>query len=642
MPKYTLEIGGKTYDIESDKPLSDSDLAGYAAKIAPPSEVPGPRRTWGGTAMEAVTNIPRSAQQFATNLYEAVTSPVQTAKGLMDVGAGALQNVLPEPVVNFINQFDANPQASQRAVQAANAAGQFYKDRYGSVEQIKNTIATDPVGAAADLSTLLSGGATALGGVAPKTAGVIGQAARYIDPMTLPTKAVGATMRGGAAAAGNIIDAATGQRPELRAGRILQQAATDQGRRPSNVAVLRRDLQQAPAGASGVQAAAGVQAPQLQALGQLIEEQRKPGVAGAVREAEEAGRRGTLAAVTPDEAAAIAARKAATDPLYAAARGQTIDIGADLQDVLQRVPRRVINKARELARMEGQPFIIEPPTPSPIVTAAGAQAIPTQPRRITGDTLHYIKLGMDAVLNEAPGPTSLSKVEKRSLGNVKQDFLRSVESAIPEYSAARQEFARLSPPVNQAQVLGEMQNVLASTTGVGERATPFLNVLGRGEAAMLRRSTGVPRYTELADVLTPDQLKAVQSVAGELRRGENIAEQAAQGRRALQQIIEANTSKFRLPGLFSAKIQLTNDTLDLLQGRLNNKVFDALEKGFQSGKNLDEILGKVPAKDRVEVLRALGEASTKLSSAKPTAAAQFQASQNALSQEPSSNALIAP
>ena len=50
MPKYTLEIGGKTYDIKSDRPLSDSDLATYAQKIvapqqtqpsAPPGQIPG-------------------------------------------------------------------------------------------------------------------------------------------------------------------------------------------------------------------------------------------------------------------------------------------------------------------------------------------------------------------------------------------------------------------------------------------------------------------------------------------------------------------------------------------------------------------------------------------------------------------------
>ena len=42
MPKYTLEIGGKTYDIESDNPLSDADLASYASKIAAPVAAPVP------------------------------------------------------------------------------------------------------------------------------------------------------------------------------------------------------------------------------------------------------------------------------------------------------------------------------------------------------------------------------------------------------------------------------------------------------------------------------------------------------------------------------------------------------------------------------------------------------------------------
>jgi hypothetical protein len=70
-----------------------------------------------------------------------------------------LQNVLPKPVTDFINQFETNPEAAQRAVNTANAMGGMYKERYGTLEGIKNTIATDPVGVAGDLSTLLAGGA---------------------------------------------------------------------------------------------------------------------------------------------------------------------------------------------------------------------------------------------------------------------------------------------------------------------------------------------------------------------------------------------------------------------------------------------------------------------------------------------------
>ena len=608
---------------------------------APPSGIPGPRRTWTGTAGEAMRNIPSSAQRFATGLYEAATSPVETAKSILDIGAGALQKALPQKVVDFINQFDANPAATQRAVQAANAAGAFYKDRYGSVEQLKNTIATDPVGAAADLSTLLSGGATALGGVAPKTAGVIGKAARVVDPLTLPMKGAGAVMRRGAAAAGNVIDAVSGQRADIRAGQILREAATDQGRRPANLAVLRNELQRASPGSSGSQAAAGVQAPQLQALGQIVGEQRAPGISGVVSEAEEAGRRATIAAVTPDEAAARLTRERAAKPFYAQAAQATIPIDATMKNLLDRMPDGVMSKARELAKIEDRPFIISPPAPSPIVTATGAQAIPPKPSQITGDTLHYIKRAMDDILS-ARGEKAMTADMRRTVAQLRDEYLKAVESRIPAYGQARQEFARLSPPVNQAQVLTEMQNVLAKPTGVGERVEPFLNVLGRGKEAMLKRAVGTPRYTELSDVLTPGQIDAVQSVAGDLRRGANIADQAMRGRQALDTIIQANTFGFRLPALFSAKITLANDTLALLQGKLNAKVFDALEKGFQSGKDLDALIGKVPAKNRIEVLRALGEASTRLSSAKPTAITQIQASQqNALAPEPI-NALTAP
>jgi len=97
--------------------------------------------------------------------------------------------------VNFVNQFETNPEAAQRAVQAANAAGGMVKERYGSVEAIKNTLATDPVGAAGDLSLLFSGGA----GVAARTpmlakaAPALRKAANVIDPINLAGKAIGKT-----------------------------------------------------------------------------------------------------------------------------------------------------------------------------------------------------------------------------------------------------------------------------------------------------------------------------------------------------------------------------------------------------------------------------------------------------------------
>jgi len=157
------------------------------------STAPARKRSWTEVPGEALGNIPSSAANLAKGLYQAVTNPVQTVSGVMDVAAGGLQNALPKPVVDFVNQFETNPEAAQRAVQAANAAGGMVKERYGSMDALKNTLATDPVGAAGDLSLLFSGGA----GVAARTpmlakaAPALRTAASVTNPLNLAAKAGG-------------------------------------------------------------------------------------------------------------------------------------------------------------------------------------------------------------------------------------------------------------------------------------------------------------------------------------------------------------------------------------------------------------------------------------------------------------------
>jgi hypothetical protein len=142
-------------------------------------------------------------------IYEAVTNPIQTGKAVLDVAAGGLQNILPESLVNAIGR-------DQASIDAANRLGQFYVQRYGGVENAKRTIANDPAGFMADISTILSGGST----VAPKLA----TAASFVDPLSLAAKAATATAKGGAKLAGEALGVTTGAGSEAikqayRAGR---------------------------------------------------------------------------------------------------------------------------------------------------------------------------------------------------------------------------------------------------------------------------------------------------------------------------------------------------------------------------------------------------------------------------------------
>lgn len=165
-----------------------------------------PDRSWIGAVGEGITNIPSSAGNFAKGVAQAIINPLDTAGAVLDLGAGALQNAVPKGLADLINRVDPNPQAASRARETAAVAGAFLKDRYGSTRGIKNTLATDPVGMAADISAVLSGGA-ALASKAPRLAGALRTGAKYTNPINAATKAAKAVVKPAAKVAANTIGA---------------------------------------------------------------------------------------------------------------------------------------------------------------------------------------------------------------------------------------------------------------------------------------------------------------------------------------------------------------------------------------------------------------------------------------------------
>jgi hypothetical protein len=197
MPRFNVNApDGSIIPVDAPEGATEQDAIAFAASVYKPkapaaeSGIPKARKSYGLLEVpgQAISNVPASAKRFAGGLYEAVTSPIQTVKGVLDIGAGALQKALPESAVNFINQFEGNPAAAARAIEAANAAGGLIKDRYGSYEGIKRTFAEDPVGAAADLSTLLTGGSMATARVAPSVSKSLQAASVATNPLSVITK----------------------------------------------------------------------------------------------------------------------------------------------------------------------------------------------------------------------------------------------------------------------------------------------------------------------------------------------------------------------------------------------------------------------------------------------------------------------
>jgi hypothetical protein len=149
------------------------------------------KRSWMDVAGESLTSIPQSAAALAGSVYDVVTDPIQAVRGAGQMIVGGTEKLMGEPY------FDTS---SGRAVReqgkaALTGAKDYLTGRAGSEEAIKNTLATDPVGALADLSLLFTGG----GGLAARTpmlsraAPTLRTAANITDPLYLAGKTAGKT-----------------------------------------------------------------------------------------------------------------------------------------------------------------------------------------------------------------------------------------------------------------------------------------------------------------------------------------------------------------------------------------------------------------------------------------------------------------
>ena len=128
-----------------------------------------------------IGNVGESGGRLISDTANAITHPIDTAKGIYNLGSGVISKFIP---------------GRQKSEDTADAVGQFYKNRYGSMKNIGNTLYNDPIGALADVSTVVSGvgaGANLLGKTG--TASKIAKVSRLTDPLQVAGSAVKATTR---------------------------------------------------------------------------------------------------------------------------------------------------------------------------------------------------------------------------------------------------------------------------------------------------------------------------------------------------------------------------------------------------------------------------------------------------------------
>jgi hypothetical protein len=512
--------------------------------------------------------------------------------------------VVSKAIANWWNDLQA---AKERGMAGGEAPGVKPVDVLGGVGTLMTGM-MQPSSAVTTGKQILEGikQGAALGVAQPGTTKLSDQAVGGVAGATLGGAAP-IVIPAAAKALGWMWDAATGRLIQVKAGKIMREIAGN------DLAAIQAANASAAPGLTSAQAVqeAGILNPALQAMGQRAPTSNIASAKAVKEAADVAGRVNTLQAVTPNLAKALSEREAAATANYGAA--QTADAQRLALLAAQEQQSRTLagtagptfeaKIAPELQALKNNPAIAAAQTEAKRLAATQGVDLGKDPMS-TLEGLHYMKLAIDAQFKSPTATTALQNYSTAALQNTKSQLLGAIDKLSPMYSGARVQYASMSEPVNQAQVLNKMVETLKGSGTAAEKPTQFLNALGQGESALLKKADQNPRFGGINEVLTPEQMTAVNKVSGELKREATMAQLAKDGAEALANILKERA--ITAPGV-NATSAVINKVSGILRGRVNDKTLEAVANGMMSGKNANELLATLPAVERNEVLRALAE-----------------------------------
>lgn len=637
-------------------------------------ELPGPRKySLGEVPSAALRNLPKSTVEFAGNLVSPIIHPVNTFMGLGDVLGGVMEPITPDILYG--------KEALQKAKAARSGFADFLAERYGGTEQLKRTMAEDPVGFLGDLSTVLSGGAAGAGKLgATGTSSVLAKGATYTNPLT-PVAA------GGKYAYGKLVPEA-----EKTAAAITRKAAGE------DLDTIRAILNQDKSGLTVAEILADLDRNQIHALGELartkdttnfyskLDKFRKQNqettlnnLAGGATNTEilnnlakskqaltdvttpmretnlAAANTGKLKQGLEQQAATlgkVAANKVDDVRRFTAARDRLSTAGAKrgaaetgrptpnkytLEGEMSDAAERVATRAAEdsLKYGEGARFAQRR---ADSLAAEGLTPLDTEGViRDINAKLNNPKIGVSDV-NRKVLTTVANKIKEwtarnggvidvNALYEIRKGTVNEVIESLGKDPKASAKYA--------SKLLGEVRPLIddaiikAGGTGWKDYLDTFshgMDVINQRKMAQVARDLykkSPDEFVALVRGERPDlveqifgsgridlkaemggKFQALDNVAHELERASKIKGGAELGAAHLKDIAKQETPKLRIP-FFGLKATVGNAVLKELSGRINDKTMQILERGFQSGKNFEDMLNEVPFGDRGRVYNAL-------------------------------------
>jgi hypothetical protein len=206
--------------------------------------------------------------------------------------------------------------------------------------------------------------------------------------------------------------------------------------------------------------------------------------------------------------AAKAARDAAADPLYEAAKAVTVRADSELGKLLAR-PSMTSAWARA----------------GKLAAEAGDEIADPGPE-LSGKTLHYLKMAMDDIADD-PKTAGIGAHEARAVTATRNKLVEWIDKNVPDYKAAREAFREGSRPINQmqiGQVLRDKLQPALADFGANARIRPqaYAQALREGDD-LAAQATGFSG-AKLDKVLDPSQQRVLKQIGEQLARRANADE----------------------------------------------------------------------------------------------------------------------
>ena len=161
---------------------------------------------------------------------------------------------------------------------------------------------------------------------------------------------------------------------------------------------------------------------------------------------------------------------------------------------------------------------------------------------------------------------------------------------------------------NEMQKIGQMK-LGAKALDLFEKSPKRFVALVEGNSPKDVEKIFGPGSYDIVTEMSQDAMKKLQTTGQILKGRATAAEQSEKGITAFQQVLEENTSKFRLPNFLSPKITATNTVLDVLERKVGKDTVRKLTEASKTTKDFDALLNTLPAVERNKVLKVLTDPS---------------------------------